>query len=194
MTNRQKPILFLDVDGAVCAYGEPPGASLRSIWGLTVPIDPKNHARLASLHELFEIIWCTDWEDHANEVGEVFGLPELPHVPRRKRPDDADVDLRLEETKQPISLHEQTNDEDTVPDFSMLWKLPAVRDYRTEHGLQDRPFAWIDDHINLEAREWASGLAVPSVLIRPLRDQGLTDELVGRLSRFAGEAGLRSLA
>ncbi|MBI4896803.1 MAG: hypothetical protein HY827_00350 [Actinobacteria bacterium] len=188
MEAERKPILFLDVDGAVCAYGKPPGCEMRRIWGLEVPIDPKNHARLTKLHELFEIIWCTDWEENANLVGEVFGLPELRHVPRERDlpPRPTDEDELYEDPDDPFAKPGDFDDGLGLGSPSMYRKIPSVRKYRSANDLESMPFAWVDDHINANARRFASELRAATLLIRTRRDVGLTDEILAQLELFAG--------
>lgn len=83
-----KPLLLLDIDGAVCPYKTPPGATVERIWGLSVPIVPENRERLATLIELYRVVWCSDWLENSNLVGEAFGLPPLPYVPIADPPSD----------------------------------------------------------------------------------------------------------
>jgi hypothetical protein len=63
------------------------------------------------------------------------------------------------------------------------WKLPSIRRY-----VGDRPFAWVDDDISLEAHRWAERRSAPTLLLDIGADCGLGEEDVERLLAFAHEA------
>lgn len=98
-----KPLLLIDVDGVLCPFGKHYGgfdgynimphdevARLRNeelYDGYTfddryyVYISPDNKRRLKQLAQKFELVWCTGWQEKANEViGPLHDLPELPVV------------------------------------------------------------------------------------------------------------------
>jgi hypothetical protein len=69
-----------------------------------------------------------------------------------------------------------------------IWKFECVRSQVAE---EQRPFCWIDDEaITPEVREWASGLAVPSLLISTQSHRGMTpadaDEVEAFISSVKG--------
>ena len=63
------------------------------------------------------------------------------------------------------------------------WKLEDVANY-----VGDRPTAWVDDELYLDARAWAERRHVPTFLIRPSSSVGITDEHVAELEAFARSA------
>lgn len=70
-----KPLLLVDVDGVLRPWG----------WGNEDRIfdTQKNARRLQRLRKHFDLAWCTDWQDEANEVmAPRHGLPNLPVVRR----------------------------------------------------------------------------------------------------------------
>jgi hypothetical protein len=94
-----KPLLLVDVDGVLCPFGGGPHAiDGHKPWNLDVSrvdhipgyvynpdwyvhISPENEHRLAKLSERFELVWCTGWEERANEViAPLHNLPQLPVV------------------------------------------------------------------------------------------------------------------
>jgi len=62
------------------------------------------------------------------------------------------------------------------------WKLPAIRDC-----VGDRPFAYIDDAVGVDAVEWAATRPAPTLLLPISGDRGLLAADVGELERFAHE-------
>ena len=75
------PLLLIDVDGVISLFGfdqtEPPEGRLTFVDGLPHWISATAGARLARLHATFECVWCTGWEDRADEH-----LPYLLDLPR----------------------------------------------------------------------------------------------------------------
>jgi hypothetical protein len=83
----RRPLLLIDVDGVVCPYADelvdPAAAGLEratvgysQVW---LSRDVAEH--LHHLGELFQLVWCTAWEDHAAEfLAPLLGLPVLPVI------------------------------------------------------------------------------------------------------------------
>jgi len=74
------PLLLIDVDGVISLFGfdqtEPPAGRLAMVDGLPHWISEAAGARLARLHATFECVWCTGWEDRADEhLPRLLGLP-----------------------------------------------------------------------------------------------------------------------
>lgn len=60
------------------------------------------------------------------------------------------------------------------------WKLPSVQGF-----IGNRPAAWIDDDLYLDAHKWADHRDAPTLLIRTSSSVGLTKEHVDQLKTFA---------
>jgi HAD domain in Swiss Army Knife RNA repair proteins len=85
--NDPRPLLLVDVDGVVCPYADelvdPAAAGLAQstvgysrVW---LARDIAEH--LQRLGELFQLVWCTAWEDHAAEfLAPFLGLPAMPVI------------------------------------------------------------------------------------------------------------------
>jgi hypothetical protein len=83
----RRPLLLIDVDGVVCPYADelvdPAAAGLEratvgysQVW---LSRDVAEH--LHHLGELFQLVWCTAWEDHAAEfLAPLLGLPAMPVI------------------------------------------------------------------------------------------------------------------
>jgi hypothetical protein len=61
------------------------------------------------------------------------------------------------------------------------WKLEGV-----DRFAGDRPLAWADDRMRVEARRWAAQRAADTLLLQPAPDRGLTPDDVAQLAAFAG--------
>jgi HAD domain in Swiss Army Knife RNA repair proteins len=74
------PLLLIDVDGVISLFGfdqtEPPAGRYVSVDGIPHLISAHAGERLARLSERFECVWCTGWEDRADEhLPGLLGLP-----------------------------------------------------------------------------------------------------------------------
>jgi hypothetical protein len=112
-TNSHKPLLLVDIDGVISLFG---GAQLASKDGSFHSIDGMFHflsstaaAHLLALEEQFELVWCSGWEEKANEhLPHLLGLP--PALPY----------LRFERAVGRANAH---------------WKLAAIDEFAGERAL-----------------------------------------------------------
>jgi hypothetical protein len=82
---RRRPLLFVDIDGVISLYGFPANAAPPGTW---CQVDGIAHLLSAGaaghLHELathFELVWCSGWEEKANEhLPHLLGLGPYPHL------------------------------------------------------------------------------------------------------------------
>ena len=114
-----KPLLLVDVDGVISLFGLSSSSRPAGTWTLVDGI-PHLLSTTAARHLLdlggpFELVWCTGWEEKANEVlPAALGLPgPLPYLSFDRNPGRG---------------HGH-------------WKLAAI----DAHAGPDRPLAWIDD-------------------------------------------------
>jgi hypothetical protein len=164
---RQRPILFVDVDGVISLFGFAPEAGqlpgpLHWIDGVAHCIPPEVGERLTTLAERFELVWATGWEERANE--------HLPHL------------LKLPVKDLPCL----TFDGQAVFG-SAHWKVAPIDEFAGE-----RPAAWIDDNLDETCIAWAQGRAAPTLLVETSSSVGLTDEHVSLLLDWAEELEARA--
>ena len=74
------PLLLIDVDGVISLFGfdqtEPPDGRYTAVDGIPHLISAHAGRRLARLADRFECVWCTGWEDRADEhLPGLLGLP-----------------------------------------------------------------------------------------------------------------------
>jgi hypothetical protein len=117
--NREVPLLLVDVDGVISLYGFEldtcPPVAFTAVDGIQHFLSRTAGEHLRQLADAYELVWCTGWEEKANEY--------LPHA------------LQL-----PGPLPFLTFD--GVPGMGPRhWKLEAIERHAGPH----RPLAWIDD-------------------------------------------------
>ena len=117
--NSQLPVLLVDVDGVISLFGfhmdKRPGGAFLTVDGIPHYLSSEAGDHLRALSEQFELVWCTGWEERANEyLIHALALPApLHHLCFDGSPGAADRN----------------------------WKLDAIE----AHVAPDRPLAWIDD-------------------------------------------------
>jgi HAD domain in Swiss Army Knife RNA repair proteins len=82
-----RPLLLADVDGVVCPYADElvdpaaAGLGLATVGYTRVWLSGDIAEHLHRLARLFQLVWCTAWEDHAAEfLAPFLGLPALPVI------------------------------------------------------------------------------------------------------------------
>ncbi|MDJ0383598.1 HAD domain-containing protein [Streptomyces sp. G-G2] len=136
--SRERPLLFLDVDGPLIPFGGPPSSHparlvARLPAGLAAHLllsrlDPAHGARLSALP--CTPVWATTWMADANDyLAPLLGLPPLDVV---VWPEPSAVDERDGRR----GLH---------------WKTRTIVSWAT-----GRSFVWVDDEITPADRSWVS--------------------------------------
>lgn len=81
-----RPLLLLDVDGVLSLFGfdprRPPAGPFVSVDGIPHLLSTAAAAHVAALADAFELVWCTGWEEKADEhLPFALGLPAgVPHL------------------------------------------------------------------------------------------------------------------
>jgi hypothetical protein len=154
-----RPLLLIDVDGVISLFGfdpaRPPAGRFEFVDGIAHFLSASAGEHLRTLSSDFELVWCTGWEEKANEyLPLALGLPaELPH-------------LTFDGTVAPGSAH---------------WKLAAIEAYGGPH----RPLAWVDDALDERCTAWAAARQGPTLLLTTAPAVGLTEYHVAELVAWA---------
>ena len=124
-----RPLLLVDVDGVISLFGydhaTPPAGRYQLVDGITHFLSATAGEHLRRLAEEFELVWCTGWEEKANDyLPRALGLSgPLPHVV-------------FDPAGRPARAH---------------WKLAGI----DRHVEPSRPLAWLDDAHDDGCRSWA---------------------------------------
>jgi hypothetical protein len=154
-----RPLLLIDVDGVISLFGFdpalPPAGRFELVDGVAHFISAAAGRCLRALSAEFELVWCTGWEEKANDyLPLALGLPgPLPHV-------------IFDQHDQPPHAH---------------WKLAGI----DSHVEPSRPLAWIDDAHDHRCETWAAARAGPTLLIATEPGLGITEAHVAQLRSWA---------
>ncbi len=149
----------MDIDGVLSLFGfssdERPAGTWLNVDGMLHLISADARKHLLGLMEEFDLVWCSGWEEKANEyLPHALGLPgPLPYLSFDRSPGRGHAH----------------------------WKLAAIED----HAGPDRPLAWIDDALDDACRTWAGRRGAPTLLVQTLPALGLTDAHVTALRDWA---------
>jgi hypothetical protein len=97
-----KPLLMVDIDGVISLFGFPPEdrpeGSFHSIDGIFHFLSSTAAAHLHALAATFDLVWCSGWEEKANEyLPHLLGLPDaLPFLSFARAPGRANAHWKLE--------------------------------------------------------------------------------------------------
>jgi hypothetical protein len=157
--NAPQPLLLIDVDGVISLFGfdpaKPPAGRLQLVDGIAHFLSGTAGRLLLELSSEYELVWCTGWEDRANDyLPLALGLPgPLPFV-------------AFDDLERPPAAH---------------WKLAGIEAYADV----DRPLAWVDDAHDVRCADWARTRTAPTLLLATDPAVGLTDDHVQQLLTWA---------
>src|SRR3954462_12222372 len=83
---RDKPLLFVDIDGVISLFGfapaAPPAGTWMSVDGVPHLISAAASGHLLALARAFDLVWCGGWEGKADEhLAPALCLPVRPPFP-----------------------------------------------------------------------------------------------------------------
>jgi len=205
LQSHDKPVLFVDIDGVVSLFGFPSNAvPARCVWhqvdGVIHLLSHEAADHLLALAGLYEIVWCSGWEDRANDhLPHLLGLGPYPHLEFGRRPAPARSATTTPGAAAATSGTAATGSTATTSSTAATgstatpsaaiatdgtaaghWKLAAIAAHAG-----GRPLAWIDDDVNDAAREWARRREAPTIIVETEPATGLTADLAQRLRAWA---------
>jgi hypothetical protein len=161
-----RPLLMVDIDGVISLFG-PPGdrgseGSFHAIDGIPHFLSASAAAHLLVLAEDFDLVWCSGWEEKAEEyLPHLLGLPAgLPF-------------LRFERMTGPPPTRAGRS-------IDGHWKLDAIDAYAGGRAL-----AWIDDAFDASCHAWAAERPAPTLLVETDPSLGLTSREAWLLAEWA---------
>lgn len=167
-STRARPLLLVDIDGVISLFGFPPQAppegAMHWIDGIPHFLSAVAARELRGLADDFELVWCSGWEERANEY-----LPHLLDLPRdlpflrfgRSPGTDAATVAGLPGAAAGTATTTATRGH---------WKLAAIDAYAGH-----RPLAWIDDAFDEPCHTWAQARSAPTFLVQTTPACGLTE-------------------
>ena len=156
------PLLLIDVDGVLSLFGfdpaDPPSGRMALVDGLPHLLSDQAAQALRTLHGAFEFVWCTGWEERAEE--------HLPHL------------LGLGGGWPHLQF-----DRAGGPGTSTAghWKLDAI----DAHAGPQRALAWVDDAHDGACSRWAAARPGPTLLVTTAASIGLTATHAAALAAWA---------
>jgi hypothetical protein len=146
----RQPYLLLDIDGVISLFGfdahDPPAGRYQLVDGIVHFLSTTVAGFVHELAGSFELVWCSGWEEKADEVlPGVLGVPAgLAHLTFRR-------------SDGPTERH---------------WKLAAIEALAGPR----RPVAWVDDAFDDSCHAWATERPGPTRLVQTDPAVGLTRE------------------
>jgi hypothetical protein len=153
----------MDIDGVISLFGfaahAPPAGQFQLVDGIGHLLSATAGGHLRELTTDFEIVWCSGWEEKANDY--------LPHALGLDAPlPFLSFDRAESAARNPQERH---------------WKLEAIDAYAGS----GRPLAWVDDAHDVACHRWAAARPGPTRLIATQPAVGLTDADVSELLGWA---------
>jgi hypothetical protein len=154
-----KPLLLVDIDGVISLFGfdpaDRPDGAFEMVDGIHHYLSATAGRHLRTLAAEFELVWCSGWEEKANEyLPRALSLPApLPY-------------LSFERAVGRANTH---------------WKLSAIEAFAGP----ERALAWIDDALVPECVAWADARPGPTLLVHTEPSVGITAAHVEQLQAWA---------
>jgi hypothetical protein len=165
------PLLLIDIDGVISLFGfdprRPPAGRLLLVDGVPHFLSSGAAEALGGLREHFELVWCSGWEEKADEyLPMALGLPAGLHHLTFGEPSASPASPGAGGAC-PVARH---------------WKLEAIESFAGPK----RALAWVDDAFDASCHEWALARSGPTELVETEAAVGLTAVHASHLRSWAG--------
>jgi len=160
-----RPLLLVDIDGVVSLFGFPPSERpegvFHSIDGIPHLLSTAAARHLLDLVSVFELAWCSGWEEKANEyLPHLLGLPTMPFLSFDRSPGRSNAHWKL-----------NAIDAFAGPARPLAWIDDAFNDACHEWAaargaptllVQTEPATGLTEREAVLLRDWAPSAAAPA--------------------------------
>jgi hypothetical protein len=166
------PLLFVDIDGVISLFGFPSGSRPAGDWlnvdGVVHLISATASEHLLRLAQTFELVWCSGWEDKADEhLVHALRLPaRLPFLTFSRAPSTAH--WKLDGVVAHAGDRPAAWIDDAFDDECRAWA--AARDAPTLLVATDPAVGLTERHVEA-LEEWAGRCLAPFRAAMPSNDE-----------------------
>jgi hypothetical protein len=158
---RNKPLLFVDIDGVLSLFGFPSSAvpercSWHQVDGIVHLLSHDAATSLLDLAEFFDPVWCTGWKERANDhLPHVLGVGPYPHLIFGESPEHWKLAAVVEHAGQrPLAwIDDDVND--AVRDWARARPVPTLI-------VETQPASGLTEELAERLRRWAQALGSDS--------------------------------
>jgi len=154
-------VLLVDIDGVVSLWGFapnrcPPG-SWHNVEGIGHFLSSTAAEHLHDLAEWFDLVWCSGWEEKADEhLPAILGAPSLPHLSFERNPGRGHAHWKLAAIEKHVGDRPVAWIDDALDEACENWA--ALREAPTLLVRTDPATGLAAEHVEV-LRGWASSLA-----------------------------------
>jgi hypothetical protein len=153
-----KPLLFVDIDGVLSLWGFavdewPNDGAWHQIDGMSHFLSARAARHLQALCERFDPVWCSGWEEKADEyLPHLLELPRFPHLTFQRNPGRGLVHWKLPAVESYAENRSLAWVDDAFDDSCFAW---AARRAAPTLLVQTQPTVGLDDAAAATLAAWA---------------------------------------
>jgi hypothetical protein len=153
-----KPLLFVDIDGVVSLWGFamdewPNEGAWHHIDGMSHFLSARAARHLQALCERFDPVWCSGWEEKADEyLPHLLGLPRFPHLSFQRNPGRELTHWKLDAIDTYAENRSLAWIDDAFNDACFAW---AARRPAPTLLVETQPATGLDDAAAAKLEAWA---------------------------------------
>jgi hypothetical protein len=153
-----KPLLFVDIDGVVSLWGFamdewPNEGAWHQIDGMSHFLSARAARHLQALCERFDPVWCSGWEEKADEyLPHLLGLPRFPHLSFQRNPGRELTHWKLDAIDTYAENRSLAWIDDAFNDACFAW---AARRPAPTLLVETQPATGLDDAAAAKLEAWA---------------------------------------
>jgi hypothetical protein len=153
-----KPLLFVDIDGVVSLWGFamdewPNEGAWHRIDGMSHFLSARAARHLQALCERFDPVWCSGWEEKADEyLPHLLGLPRFPHLSFQRNPGRELTHWKLDAIDTYAENRSLAWIDDAFNDACFAW---AARRPAPTLLVETQPATGLDDAAAAKLEAWA---------------------------------------